>query len=68
MTTLSSFVTALVALGLIATIGVLGWGIISMGQGGRFDRDHAEGFMSTRVGIQAATIVLILVAIALSLL
>ena len=67
MTPLASFLTALVTLGLIAVIGALGWGVVSMARGGRFDREHADGFMSARVGIQAVTIVLVLVAIVLSL-
>ncbi|HEB59272.1 MAG TPA: twin transmembrane helix small protein [Gammaproteobacteria bacterium] len=67
MTPLSTFLTTLVIIGLVATIVGLGWGLFSMAAGGNFDRKHATQFMSARVGFQALTIVLLLVALYLTL-
>ncbi len=67
MTTVSIFLTTLVVIGLLATIASLGLGIGSMVTGGEFDRKHADQFMGARVGLQALTIVVLLVAAFLSL-
>ena len=55
-----------VVLAVIATAAVLGMGLYSMLRGGTYDRQHAGQFMSARVGLQAATVVLVLAAIALA--
>jgi len=52
----------LIGLALLATVVVLGLGISSMGRGGKFDEQHEVQFMSARVGLQALTIVLLVIA------
>ncbi len=47
---------------LIATVVVLFVGIISMARGGEFDRQHSVQLMFTRVGFQAAAVILIIAA------
>ena len=47
---------------LIATVVVLFVGIISMARGGDFDRQHSVQLMFTRVGFQAAAVILIIAA------
>ncbi len=67
MTTTSVFLTTLVIIGLIATFAALWGGISSMVMGGGYDRKHGTQFMSARVGIQALTVVLLLIALYLTL-
>ena len=52
-----------IILALVATIAVMVTGIISMGRGGTFDRDHANQFMWGRVGLQGIAILLLLIAL-----
>jgi hypothetical protein len=52
---------------LVATVASLAWGVYSMSQGGVYDRDHSEKLMVARVGLQAAAIVLLLLAVFFSL-
>ncbi len=47
---------------LIATFVALFIGIFSMARGGTFDRQHSVQLMFTRVGFQAAAIILVIVA------
>ena len=47
---------------LIATVVVLFVGIVSMARGGQFDRQHSVQLMFTRVGFQAAAVILIIAA------
>ncbi len=47
---------------LIATVVVLFVGIVSMARGGEFDRQHSVQLMFTRVGFQAAAVILIIAA------
>lgn len=54
--------TLLIVGALVMTIGVIGTGIWSMAQGGEFDRKHSTQFMIARVGMQGATLLLLLVA------
>ena len=56
--------TTVIILAMIATMVALGMGVISMAQGGRFDKEHSEQFMFARVGLQGLTFVLLLIAIA----
>ena len=57
--------TVLIILALLATGVSLLFGLTSLGQGGRFDKDFGTGFMWARVGFQAAAVVLLVVALAL---
>ena len=63
---MSMLVSTVIVL-LVATIGSLMWGVYSMSQGGSYDRDHSEKLMFARVGLQAAAIVLLLLAAFFSL-
>ncbi len=56
-------VTALMMLGLLATTGALAIGIVSMARGGAFDQAHSHEIMFARVGLQAATIVCLALAL-----
>ncbi len=47
---------------LIATVVALFVGIVSMARGGEFDRQHSVQLMFTRVGFQAAAVILIIAA------
>ncbi len=55
-----------IVLALLATIGVLGLGLLSMGIGGNLDKDFGERFMWIRTILQGFTVLLILVALYLS--
>jgi hypothetical protein len=48
---------------LVATVGSLAWGVYSMSQGGSYDRDHSEKLMFARVLLQAAAIIVLLLAV-----
>lgn len=61
-----SIINVLIVLAVIATVGALGMGIVSMLRGGEYDRQHAGQFMTARVGLQAATVLLLLAALALA--
>ena len=56
----------IIILALLATILALGLGLLSMGIGGSLDKDFSERFMWVRIGLQAATAVLIISALFLS--
>lgn len=58
--------TAIIVLAALATAVALGMGIFSMLRGGEYDRQHAGQFMMARVGLQAATLALLVVAFALA--
>ena len=58
-----NILTITVILALVAVIATLVWGVSSMAHGGSYDREHSEQIMYTRVGIQAAAFVLIVVAL-----
>ncbi len=58
-----SMIHVLILLGLIATVGALIAGEVSMAHGGRFDEEHADDLMWLRVGLQAFTVFLIGLAI-----
>ena len=59
---MSPFVT-LIILAFIATVVALATGVGSMAHGGEFDRKHDVQLMAVRVGLQAAAIVLLLLAV-----
>ncbi|MDH3671227.1 MAG: twin transmembrane helix small protein [Gammaproteobacteria bacterium] len=55
--------TIVVVIGLLATVGALLGGIVSMARGGDFDQAHSHQFMLARVGLQAITLLCLLVAL-----
>ena len=61
-----SVLNTVLVLAVIATVIVLGMGIVSMARGGRYDRQHSVQLMATRVGLQAATLLFLLVALLLT--
>jgi len=61
-----NFLTVVIILAMMLTIGVLVTGIWSMAHGGEFDRKHSTQLMVGRVGMQAITFLLLLLAIYLA--
>ncbi len=57
--------TVVIILALVAAVVVLVLGLISMGQGGSFDKDFGTGFMWLRVGFQGLAIGLLMLALLL---
>ncbi len=57
--------TVIIIFALLATVVALLFGLVSMGQGGRFDKKFGTGFMWARVGFQAGAVILLLIALAL---
>ena len=57
--------TVVIILALLATMAALLFGLISMGQGGSFDKDFGTGFMWSRVGLQAVAVALLVIALIL---
>ena len=55
--------TILIFLALIATIASLAIGINSMKRGGDFDQSHSTRYMGMRVGFQALTLALLMLAL-----
>jgi hypothetical protein len=51
---------------MVITAGILLTGLYSMGHGGRFDEEHEGQFMMARVGAQAVTLLLLLLALFLA--
>lgn len=62
MTTLTIL---LVAIGMAATVAALLTGILSMAHGGDFDDRHSHQLMFARVGFQALTVALVVLALLL---
>jgi len=60
-----SIVHIVIVLAALATAGALVMGIVAMLRGGEYDRQHAGQFMTARVGLQAATLLLLFAALAL---
>ena len=58
-----SFLSFMIILALLATIGALGTGIFSMVRGGEYDRHHGTQLMAARVGFQGIAVALLLVAL-----
>lgn len=56
---MSTLLTILIVILFIATIGSLLAGVVSMGTGGDFDQRNSTRLMSTRVGLQALAVGLI---------
>lgn len=57
--------TIVIILALLATLAALLLGLISLGQGGRFDRDFGTRFMWARVVMQGLAVALLVLALAL---
>ena len=55
---MSTLLTMFIVVMLIATIGTLFGGLVSMGIGGGVDERNSERLMFMRVGLQAAAVVL----------
>ena len=55
--------TTMLVLAVIATVVVLGMGIVSMARGGDYDREHSARLMSWRVGLQGITLLLLAAAL-----
>jgi len=51
---------------LLMTVGLIGTGIWSMAHGGEFDQKHSTQLMFARVGMQGATLLLLLLAMFLA--
>ena len=55
--------TVVVILALLATIGALFIGLMTMASGGSLDRDYGERFMYWRVGLQGTAVFFMLLAL-----
>ncbi|MFQ5994150.1 MAG: twin transmembrane helix small protein [Acidiferrobacterales bacterium] len=55
--------TTLIIIGLLATTAALLTGVVSMGRGGEFDQSHSHQLMFARVGLQALTLICLLIAL-----
>jgi Hypoxia induced protein conserved region/Protein of unknown function (DUF2909) len=58
--------TYLVIAFMVATVASLIWGVTSMAHGGHYDDEHSEKLMIARVGFQALTFVLLIIALLFS--
>ncbi len=54
--------TIVIILALLATVVALVFGLMSLGQGGSFDKDFGTGFMWARVGLQGFAVVMLVIA------
>ena len=61
-----NLIDLLIVLALLATVASLVMGVGSMVRGGKYDKEHSGQFMNARVGLQAATLVLLLLALLMS--
>lgn len=61
-----NILTMVIMVALLVTIGVMGTGVWSMAHGGEFDKKHSTQLMFARVGMQAVTVLLLLLAIYLA--
>ena len=58
-----SALTVVIVIALLATIGTLIWGIVSMAKGGEFDQHHSHQLMFARIGLQGVTLLFLLIAL-----
>ena len=58
-----TLLTSVIVIALLATVGTLLWGIVSMAQGGEFDQHHSHQLMFARVGLQGITLLFLLIAL-----
>lgn len=61
-----NLLTVVIVLGLISTVIALGLGVGSMAHGGEYDEKHATQLMVARVGSQAFTFAVLLLALYLT--
>ncbi|MEE8365368.1 MAG: twin transmembrane helix small protein [Gammaproteobacteria bacterium] len=61
-----NILTGVIIGALLLTVAILGTGIWSMIRGGEFDKKHSTELMFARVGMQAVTVLLLLLAIYLA--
>ena len=57
----------LIVMALLATVVSLAWGVGSMAHGGKYDTEHSQKLMTSRVVFQGTAFLLLLVAIIASL-
>ncbi len=58
-----SLLSFMIILAMLATVGALGAGLVSLVRGGEYDRQHSTKLMAARVGFQGAAVVMLLVAL-----
>lgn len=58
-----SLLSFMIILALLATVGALGAGIVSMVRGGEYGRQHGTQLMTARIGFQGVAVFLMLVAL-----
>ena len=58
-----TLLTIVIVIALLATVGALLWGIVSMARGGEFDQHHSHQLMFARVGLQGITLLFLLIAL-----
>ncbi len=58
-----SLLSLMIILALLATVGALGAGLVSMMRGGEYDRQHSTQLMTARIGFQGVAVLLLLVAL-----
>jgi hypothetical protein len=63
---MGSIIAVFVVLGLLATLGVLFFGLFTMARGGEFNARHSNRLMRWRVLIQGATVALFVILMLLA--
>lgn len=63
---MNGFLLALIVIALLATLGVLFTGLISMARGGEFNRKYGNKLMRWRVLIQGGALILLAIALLLA--
>ena len=61
-----NILTMVIMIALLMTVILMGTGIWSMAHGGEFDRKHSTQLMFARVGMQGATVLLLLFSVYLA--
>ena len=57
------FLSTAAIIALLATVGALGIGVMSMARGGDFDQQHSDQYMVARVVLQGVAVVFIFIAL-----
>ena len=57
------FVNFIVIAAMVAVVVALAFGLSSMARGGSYDLEHAERYMTARVGLQGFAVLLMLLAL-----
>ena len=63
---MSALMIAVSVILLLATVGTLFAGILSMGRGGEYDERNSTRLMSSRVGLQAAAVAVLVLLLVVS--